>query len=49
MTVLYVFWDGEHEKQHHFDLWPFRDLEIEVKGQIFKELNLSVIKREKTW
>ena len=30
MTLLYVFWDGEHDKQHHFDLWPFRALEIEV-------------------
>ncbi len=48
LTLFYVFRDGDHEKQRHFDLRPFYDLEIEVKGQIFKELNLSVIKREKT-
>jgi len=31
-TLLYVFRVGDHDKRHHFDLWPFLDLQIEVKG-----------------
>jgi hypothetical protein len=43
-TLLYVFWDGDHDKQHHFDLWPFLDLQIEVtfvKSQIWVLFNVK--------
>ena len=45
MTLLYVFWDVEFKKQHRFDFWLFGDL----RRPICKDLNSSVIKREKTY